>query len=109
MEGRLFQGGKPVRTFLPDCAPMRGKIRPRAYATIAMPMERAVLDALTAASTEAALRSGIFCFAISRTWASKPFPPIFVGRAGALGQVRSFLQEATEAGVSVKKVKVRSA
>lgn len=40
----------------------------RLYAVTSMPMERAVpLMLFTAASTEAALRSGIFCFAISRT------------------------------------------
>jgi len=46
-----------------------------AYATTSIPIDRAVpLMLFTAASTEAAFRSGIFCVAISRTCFSVTLP-----------------------------------
>src|SRR5208337_4220718 len=80
------------------------------YAVTSMPIERAVpFTLLTAASTEAAFRSGIFCLAISRTCFS-----VAVASLTLLGVPEPFATPAARfsriaaGGVLVMKVNVRS-
>ena len=74
-------------------------------------MERAVpFTMLIAASTSAALRSGIFSVAISRTCASVSFATLsLLGLADPLSMLQAFLMRTAAGGVLVTKVKERSA
>ena len=75
-----------------------------------MPMERAVpLMLLMADSTDAALRSGIFCVAISRTCFSVTLPSFSLfGVPEPLAMPAAFLSRTAAGGVLVMKLKLRS-
>src|SRR5450631_373029 len=76
-----------------------------------MPIDRAVPSTvLMAASTEAALRSGIFFFAISSTCALVRLPTLVLfGIADPLEMPTAFMIKTGTGGVLVMKVKERSA
>ena len=73
-------------------------------------MDRAVpLMLFTAASTETVFRSGIFCLAISSTWASLTVPTLSLfGVPEPLAKFAAFFSSTAAGGVLVTKVKVRS-
>src|SRR6185369_4646473 len=76
-----------------------------------MPIDRAVPSTvLMAASTEAALRSGIFFLAISSTCALVRLPTlVLLGTAEPLAIPTAFMIKMGTGGVGVMKVKERSA
>src|ERR1700722_5566039 len=75
-----------------------------------MPMERAVpLMLFTADSTETVFRSGIFCLAISRTWASLTLPTLSLfGVPEPLARFAAFFSRTAAGGDLVPKGKARS-
>src|SRR6202050_1566740 len=80
------------------------------YAVTSIPMERAVpFTLLTAASTEAAFRSGIFCLAISSTCFSVTLPTLsLLGVPEPLATPAARFSRIAAGGVLVMKLKVRS-
>ena len=63
---------------------------------------------LTAASREAAFRSGIFCLAISSAWARVMEPTLFLfGTPEAVSMPAAFLIRTGAGGVLVMKLKER--
>jgi hypothetical protein len=80
------------------------------YAVTSIPIDRAVpLMLFTAASIEAAFRSGIFCLAISSTCAYVTLPTLFLfGVPEPLARFAAFLSRTAAGGVLVTKVKLRS-
>src|SRR5271155_1938939 len=75
-----------------------------------MPIERAVpLMLFIAASMVAAFKSGIFCVAISRIWASVTVPTLVLfGTPEPLARLAAFFNSTGAGGVLVMKVKLRS-
>ena len=75
-----------------------------------MPIDRAVpFTLLTAASTDAAFKSGIFCLAISRTCFSVTLPTLSLfGVPEPLATPAARFNRIEAGGVLVMKVKVRS-
>src|SRR5206468_12949271 len=98
-----------ARRGLTTCG-LRRKLFVQNYGTISMPMERAVpLMLLIAASTEAAFRSGIFCFAISFTCFSVTLPTLSLfGTPEPLATPAALRRRSEAGGVLVTKVKLRS-
>src|SRR5271156_4357903 len=80
------------------------------YTVTSMPIDRAVpFTLLTAASTEAAFRSGIFCLAISSTCFSVTLPTLsLLGVPEPLATPAARFNRIAAGGVLVIKEKVRS-
>src|SRR5437016_13612324 len=80
------------------------------YATTSIPIERAVpLIDLMAVSTDAAFKSGIFCFAISATCFSVTVPTLVLfGVPEPLATAAARFNRMAAGGVLVIKVNVRS-
>jgi hypothetical protein len=76
-----------------------------------MPIDRADPTTMAIApSMSLALRSGIFCSAICRTWSCVTLPTVCLLRSAApFGTPAAFFNKKLVGGVFVTKVKVRSA
>src|SRR5580658_9160090 len=83
---------------------------PKTYPTTSMPIDRAVPRMLLiAVSTDAALRSGIFCFAISSTCLAVTLPTLSLfGVPEPLAMPAARFNRIEAGGVLVMKVKERS-